>query len=54
MDIAISGFFEGDTPLPGRGKRKARLAERMGLNPRNTAFSTAWDQRKDSKFRRAK
>jgi hypothetical protein len=54
MDITISGFFEEDTPLPRRGKRKARLAERMSPNPRNTAFSTAWAQREDNKFRRAK
>jgi hypothetical protein len=54
MDEKNSEFFEGDKPLPGRGKGKARHAERMGLNPRNTAFRTAWDQREDSKFRRAK
>jgi hypothetical protein len=56
MDDAISEFVEGDKKLPGRGERerKALLAERMGLSKTTTAFSTAWDQRKDSKFRLAK
>jgi hypothetical protein len=54
MDDAMSEFFEGGKQLLGRGKGKARLAESMGLDPRNTAFSTAWNQRMDNKFRRAK
>jgi hypothetical protein len=32
MDDAISEFFEGDKQLPGQGKGRALLAERMGLN----------------------
>jgi hypothetical protein len=49
MGDATSEFVEGDKQLPGRGERKALLAERMrmGLSKAITAFSTAWDQRKD-------
>jgi hypothetical protein len=39
---------------PARKKRRALLAERMGLDTRNAAFFRAWDQRKGSEFRRAK
>jgi hypothetical protein len=58
MNDAIIEFFEGDKQLPGRGKGKAQLAERMaGLGPEELGllhFSTAWGQRKDNKFRLAK
>jgi hypothetical protein len=54
MDVAMSGFFEVGTPLPGLGKRRAVLAASMGLKTRSTKFRTAWDQLKDHKFRLAK
>jgi hypothetical protein len=55
MDVAISGIFKVGTPLPkGLGKRKALLADVMGLEIRSTKFCAAWDQLKDHKFRLAK
>jgi hypothetical protein len=50
----MSGFFEVGEQLSMRSKRKARLADRLGLKKRSTKFCTAWDQLKDHKFRLAK
>jgi hypothetical protein len=46
MDVAVSGFFEVGKQLPGRCKRKALLANSMGLNKTSKKFCTAWDQLK--------
>jgi hypothetical protein len=45
----ISRFLGGE-----KGKPDLLSAERMGLDKRSTVFSTACNQRKDSKFRLAK
>jgi hypothetical protein len=44
IDDAISSpLFERDTPLTARkGKRKARVAQRMGKTKTNRPFCTAW------------
>ena len=54
MDVAISGFFVVGKQLPPKGKRKALLADSLGLKKRSTKFCTAWDQLKDHEFRLAK
>jgi hypothetical protein len=54
MDVAISGFFVVGKQLPPRGKRKALLADSLGLKKRSRKFCTAWDQLKDHEFRLAK
>ena len=54
MDVAISGFFEVGEQLPMRSKRKALLADVMGLKKNSKKFCTAWDQLKDHEFRLAK
>jgi hypothetical protein len=54
MDVAISGFFVVGQQLPPRGKRKARLAEIMGVDKQSKKFQLAWGQREDHEFRLAK
>jgi hypothetical protein len=54
MDVKISEFFEVGNPFPGRSKRKALLADSMGLSKTSKRFCTAWDQLKDHAFRLAK
>jgi hypothetical protein len=51
MDVAISGLV--GTQLPALRKRKALLADVMGVKIRNKPFCAAWDQLKDHKFRLA-
>jgi hypothetical protein len=55
MDETISeGSSKKMSRFPGGEKGKPDLLRRawLGINPRNKAFRTAWDQQEDSKFRR--
>ena len=54
MDAKISEFFEVGKQLPGRSKRKAPLADSMGLSKKSKKFCTAWDQLKGHELRLAK
>jgi hypothetical protein len=54
MDVAISGFFAVGVQLPMRSKRKARLADIMGVDKQGKKFQLAWGQLKDHEFRLAK
>ena len=54
MDVAISGFFAVGVQLPMRGKRKAELADIMGVDKQSKKFNTAYKLLKDHEFRNAK